>query len=84
MTCYFGYDMAISKADEPRMIYSFLLLALLGIGSVMFWIAWWAIADLLTGSRPPAPLPIKTAEHKPRLRVRPSDISPTIKRVAGS
>jgi hypothetical protein len=66
------------------MIYSFLLLTLLGIGFVMFWIVWWLVADLFSGSAPPAPARIKTAEHKPRPTVGPSDVSPAIKRVAGS
>jgi hypothetical protein len=41
------------------MIASFLVLTLLGIGLVVFWIAWWLVADLFSGWAP---------THAPRIR----------------
>jgi hypothetical protein len=40
------------------MIASFLILGLLGVASVIFWIAWWLVADLFGGWTPAVQAPI--------------------------
>jgi hypothetical protein len=51
------------------MIAAFLLLALLGIGLAVFWIAWWLMADLFSGSARPVQARIRTVDEKPRTEV---------------
>jgi hypothetical protein len=41
---------AIGGALERRVIAPFLVLTLLGIAFVIFWIAWWLVADLFSGT----------------------------------
>jgi hypothetical protein len=54
------------------MIASFLILALLGVVSVNFWIAWWLVADLFGGSTPAVQAPIVTrVEQRPDRPARP-------------
>jgi hypothetical protein len=48
------------------MIASFLILALLGVVSVIFWITWWLMADLFAGSTPAVQAPTVTSvEQRP-------------------
>jgi hypothetical protein len=48
------------------MIASFLVLTLLGIGLVVFWIAWWLVADLFSGWAPAPPARIKASDEERR------------------
>jgi hypothetical protein len=57
------------------MIASFLILALLGVVSVIFWIAWWLVADLFGGRTSAVQAPTVT-----RIEQRP--VSGSTKRTA--
>jgi hypothetical protein len=57
------------------MIAAFLILGLLGVVSVIFWIAWWLVADLFGGWTPAVQAPTVT-------RVEQRPISGSTKRAA--
>ncbi len=66
MACYRGYDLAIIEARDDKMIVSFLILTLFGIGMVMFWIVWWLVADLFSGTRAPIDDGVISSKEKPQ------------------
>jgi hypothetical protein len=45
-------------------IASFLALTLLALGFVVFWIAWWLVADLFSGSIRSLPAAIKASDQE--------------------